>query len=45
MNNLTVRIDKEEFLKKPVGEQNWVLYEAAVGEAVATDIDNLILEL
>lgn len=31
MNNLTVKIDKEEFLKHPEGEQNWILYEAAVG--------------
>jgi len=31
MNNLTVKIDKEEFLKKSEGEQNWVLYEVAEG--------------
>lgn len=31
MSNLTVKISEEEFLKKPVGEQNWILYESEVG--------------
>lgn len=31
MNNLTVKIDKEEFLKHPEGEQNWILYGALNG--------------
>ena len=31
MNNLTVKIDKDDFLQKSESEQNWVLYEAAVG--------------
>lgn len=31
MSNLTVKIDKEEFLKHPEGEQNWILYGAVQG--------------
>lgn len=31
MNNLTVKIDKEEFLKKPESEQHWLLYGALNG--------------
>ena len=26
MNNLTVKIDKEEFLKKPEGERSYITY-------------------
>ena len=31
MNNLTVKIDKKEFLKLPEGEQNWMLYGISEG--------------
>lgn len=41
MNNLTAKIDKEEFLKLPETEQNWLLYGALNGhEERITKLEN-----